>query len=105
MNRLARRMLAVGMLAALAGGASGDQAGAATSAVGPAPLLVGIRAAHHSAFDRIVFQFSGVVRARRQVGYVDRLIADPSGRPVSIAGRLAERTPVHVFTLAAPAAS
>jgi len=75
------------MLAALAGGASGGQAASTTSAMGPAPLLVGIRAAHHSGFDRIVFQFSGVVPTRRQVGYVDRLIHDPSGRPASIAGR------------------
>lgn len=35
----------------------------------------------------VVFRFSGVVPARRQVGYVDRLTADLSGRPVSIAGR------------------
>jgi sporulation and spore germination protein len=149
---LARRMLAVGMLAALAIGAGCGEAASTTRATGPTPLLVGIRTAHHSRFDRIVFQFTGALPARRQTGYVDRLIADPSGRAVSIAGRailrvsffqaaahdtagrptaptraafdlpnimavvrsgdfesvvsygigLAERTPVHVFTLSRP---
>jgi hypothetical protein len=82
-----RGMLGLGLLAALAGAAYGGQAPSAPGAVGPAPILVGFRAAHHSGFDRIVFEFAGTVPARRQVRYVNRLIADPSGRIVPIAGR------------------
>lgn len=51
------------------------------------PTLVGIRAAHHPGFDRIVFDFDGGVPASRRVRYVDELIADGSGLPVRIAGR------------------
>jgi hypothetical protein len=87
MSRHPRGMLALGLVAALAGAAYGGEAASATGAGGAAPVLVGIRAAHHSGFDRIVFEFSGAVPARRQVRYVDRLIADPSGRVVPIAGR------------------
>ena len=49
--------------------------------------LVGVQAAHHPGFDRVVFQFAGPVPLRRHVRYVDRLLGDPSGRPVRIAGR------------------
>jgi hypothetical protein len=48
--------------------------------------LVAIRAAHHPAFDRVVFEFSGPVPAQRDVGYVPELIGDPSGLPVLVAG-------------------
>ena len=51
------------------------------------PTLVGIRAAHHPGFDRIVFEFAGGLPADRQVGYVRRLVGDGSGLPVRIAGR------------------
>jgi hypothetical protein len=51
------------------------------------PTLIGIRAAHHPAFDRIVFDFSGGLPASRVATYVPQLIGDPSGLPVPIAGR------------------
>lgn len=51
------------------------------------PTLVGIRAAHHPAFDRIVFDFSGGLPAGRRAAYVPALVGDPSGRPVPVAGR------------------
>ncbi|MGZ4231389.1 MAG: GerMN domain-containing protein [Solirubrobacteraceae bacterium] len=108
MNRLAQRVLALGMFAALAGGAASSQAASTTSAMGPAPLLLGIGAAHHSGFDRVVFRFSGAVPPRRQVGYVDRLIADPSGRPISLAGRAILRvsfSPAAVHDTAGPPAA
>lgn len=53
----------------------------------PVPTLVGIRAAHHDGFDRVVFDFKGPVPARRQVRYVDQLLGSGSGLPVRIAGR------------------
>lgn len=86
MNHHPRGLLALGLTAALAGAAYGGQAAFATGPTGVVPILVGAQAAHHSGFDRIVFQFSGAVPARRQVRYVDRLIADPSGRLVQVAG-------------------
>ena len=52
-----------------------------------ASRLIAVRAAHHPGFDRLVFEFSGPPPSRQRVRYVNRLIADPSGRPVPIAGR------------------
>jgi len=57
---------------------------AATSTT--APVLVAIRAAHHQGFDRIVFEFRGGLPAERSVRYVRQVIADPSGKRVSVAG-------------------
>ena len=51
------------------------------------PRLIGIQAAHHPGFDRVVFRFEGGIPPRRSVGYVNRLIGDPSGLPIAIAGR------------------
>jgi len=50
------------------------------------PTLVGIRAAHHPGYDRVVFDFRGKVPSY-QVNYVTQLIQDGSGLPVPIAGR------------------
>ena len=55
--------------------------------VPPTPTLVGIRAAHHPGYDRIVFDFRNGLPTRVRVRYVDRLVADPSGQPVRISGR------------------
>jgi hypothetical protein len=66
----------------------------APAAAPPVPTLVGIRAAHHAGFDRVVFDFEGGVPQTR-VRYVDRLIHDASGRSVRIAGRAILRV---VFT-------
>ena len=63
------------------------RASTAASATATTPRLVGIRAAHHPGFDRVVFEFAGSVPSRRHVGYVSALIADPSGQRVRIAGR------------------
>ena len=60
---------------------------AGAPAAPPVSTLVGIRAAHHPGFDRVVFVFDGAVPADRRVRYVDKLIADGSGLPVRIAGR------------------
>jgi hypothetical protein len=51
------------------------------------PTLVGIRAAHHPGFDRMVFVFRGGLPAHESARYVDRLIADGSGDVVRVAGR------------------
>lgn len=51
------------------------------------PTLVGIRAAHHPGFDRVVFDFRGGLPSARSVRYVDRLVGDASDLPIPIAGR------------------
>jgi hypothetical protein len=51
------------------------------------PTLVAVRAAHREGVDRVVFEFRGGLPEQRQVGYVDRLIADGSGRRVRVAGQ------------------
>ncbi len=65
--------------AALAG------SGAATAIT--VPTLVGIRAAHHPTYDRVVFDFAGGLPSRRWVRYVSQLRADPSDKIVPVAGR------------------
>jgi hypothetical protein len=64
-------------------------AGVATAAAVPPtiPALIGIRAAHHPTFDRIVFDFRGGLPASQQAAYVPQLVGDASGLPVPIAGR------------------
>ena len=50
------------------------------------PTLIAIRAAHHPGYDRLVFQFRGRLPAQRSVRYVSKVIADPSGKVVPVAG-------------------
>jgi len=76
--------VSIPLVAATAVNAAGSRAGQASTA---ASTLTDVRAAHHAGFDRVVFQFMGPVPSRRSVRYVDRLIGDPSGQPVRIAGR------------------
>ena len=51
-----------------------------------APTLVAVRAGRHAGFDRVVFEFRGPVPATRHIRYVDQLVQDGSGEPVSVAG-------------------
>ena len=68
--------------------ASGSSpASGSAAAVPPVPTLVGVRAAHHAGFDRVVFDFRGGLPSSIRVHYVKRLIADGSGKRVRIAGR------------------
>lgn len=74
----------------LALGCLGAGRGALTEAHGATPataLLVGVRAAHAPGHDRVIFDFSGGPPGRWTVRYVNRLIADPRGTPIPIAGR------------------
>jgi hypothetical protein len=57
-----------------------------TAAAPATPLLVGVRAASHRTFDRVVWEFRGGLPKNRSVQYVRELIADGSGQPVRIAG-------------------
>ena len=76
----------LGMWLTVTGGAVAGLGGRVMTAARPG-RLVAITAGHHSGYDRVVFRFSGPLPARRTVGYVPRLVADPSGRPVAIAGQ------------------
>jgi hypothetical protein len=71
------------------------------------PTLVGVRAAHHPGFDRVVFDFRGGVPANVRARYVDRLVGDASGLPVRIAGRAVLRVrfePAKAHDTAGPTA-
>lgn len=65
---------------------AGGAAAARRQAAPAMPVLEEIRAAHHKGYDRLVFEFSGPLPERTQVEWVDRVIADGSGRPVRVAG-------------------
>ncbi len=90
-----RRMAAAGsllvfsitLLAGLALNPPGGRATTSAAMAATTPRLVGIKAAHHRGFDRVIFQFAGPVPSRRHVRYVNQLIADGSGHRVRIAGR------------------
>jgi hypothetical protein len=80
--------LAIGAAGGLAAGSSAQVAPPAhAAATTTASRLVAVRAAHHPGFDRLVFEFAGPPPSRQHVRYDNRLIADPSGRPIPIAGR------------------
>ena len=79
--------LTLGAAGVLTAGSSAQVAPSHVAATATAARLVAVRAAHHPGYDRIVFEFSGPSPSRQHVRYVNRLIADPSGRPIPIAGR------------------
>lgn len=83
--RISRLLFPFLLSAALVGSAALATRSAATAA--PVPTLVGIRAAHHPTYDRVVFDFTGGLPSTRSVRYVSQLIQDPSGLPLPIAGR------------------
>jgi hypothetical protein len=59
----------------------------AADAASTTPTLVGIRAAHHPTFDRVVFRFRGGLPTSARTRYVERLVSDGAGARVRIAGR------------------
>ncbi len=74
------RTLVVTSLAAVVLAVAAALAGAQS-----APTLVAVRAGHHPGFDRVVFEFRGGLPEHR-IRYVNQLVEDGSGRPVSVAG-------------------
>ena len=56
-------------------------------AVPPVPIITGVRTAHHPGFDRVVFDIQGQLPGAESARYVDQVLADGSGEPVSVAGR------------------
>jgi hypothetical protein len=79
--RLVRTVVLTVCLAGLALAFAAAPAGAQST-----PTLVDVRAGRHAGFDRVVFEFRGAVPATRRIRYVDRLVQDGSGEPVSVAG-------------------
>jgi hypothetical protein len=80
-------LVMTGVLVGVLAPASASAAPTAAPAQPTTPTLVGIRAAHHPTFDRIVFDFRGGLPTTQEVTYVPELIGDGSGLPVPIAGR------------------
>ena len=74
-------------LALLAAACAVPTLAVAVAAPATTPTLVGIRAAHHPGYDRVVLDFRGGLPAGRQVSYVKSLVGDASGQPVRIAGQ------------------
>jgi hypothetical protein len=79
--RLVRTVVLTACLAGLLLACAAASAGAQS-----APTLVAVRAGRHAGFDRVVFEFRGPVPATRRVRYVDQVVQDGSGTPVSLAG-------------------
>ena len=77
--RLVRTLL-VASLVALVLAVAATPAGAQS-----APTLVDVRTGRHPGFDRVVFEFQGAV-PEHHVRYVEQLVEDGSGAPVSVAG-------------------
>jgi hypothetical protein len=75
------RTLAVASLAAVVLALAAVPAGAQS-----APTLTDVRAGRHPGFDRVVFEFRGGAVPQHRVRYVDQLVEDASGKPVSLAG-------------------
>ena len=80
--RLVRTLVVISLatvVLALAAAPAGAQSAPET------PTLVDVRAGGHTGYDRVVFEFRGPVPEHR-IGYVDQLVEDGSGNPVSVAG-------------------
>lgn len=86
-SRLVSPLLALVLAPALVAPPSGGTAPATSVTAPTTPVLVAVRAAHRDGADRVVFEFRGGLPQTRQVGYVDRLYADGSGRRVHVAGQ------------------
>ncbi len=95
LRRSVRSVITLAVLALLLIG--NGRAGASRTAAGPVPAtasaaatlprLVAVRAAHRPGYDRVVFDFTGPLPTHRVVRYVSRLVADPRGTAIPVAGR------------------
>ena len=85
-SRLLSPVLALALAPALVA-TSRAQSAYDASTTPPTPVLVAVRASHRGDVDRVVFEFRGGLPSSRQVEYVDRLMADGSGRRVRVAGQ------------------
>jgi hypothetical protein len=69
------------------GGVPATGAPRASASALPAGTLLDVRAARHSDYDRLVFEFAGRQAPSTHIdGYLDRVTEDPSDRPVALAG-------------------
>ncbi len=84
-----RSVLAAFAIASLGMGTVAVGTAAAAPAPAPTrvtPVITQVTAAHHPGYDRLVFTFRGGVPAAHTVRYVNRVIADPSGKTVNVVG-------------------
>ena len=71
-----------------AGPAFPSTVGIATAdpSAGSALTVTGVRAAAHDGYDRVVFDLGGTGAPGWRVGYVDKAVDAPSGKPVEVQG-------------------
>jgi hypothetical protein len=89
-NLSIRRRLLVGLAAlacAVPAGLGAATLTAPAAQAAPTPVLVAVRAAHHTGYDRVVFEFTGRGPSSYDVGYTPALYADPAGWRLAVAGR------------------
>lgn len=79
---LRRRLVAIAALAL----AATVVAPAATASAATSHQLLKVGVGHHSTFDRVVFTFSGKAAPTHTISYVSQVVADPSGKTVSLLG-------------------
>lgn len=60
----------------------------------PVPRLVNLRAGRHETFDRVVFDFDGVLPGYR-IGYVDEVRAQGTGERIELCGEASLRVLIH----------
>ena len=98
-------LLAVGVLVGWGGEAAASAATGPEPAFGTAPVAGGpatpgqatvtaVRVGRHAGFDRVVFETSGPA-LRYQVGYEPRLVEDPTGRVLPLAGSAVLTVTLH----------
>ena len=77
----------LGLCTTLIATSAGTADAGSTGMAYASPTVVGVRAAKHAGFDRLVFEFRGGLPAYREVRYVQQVLGAGSGEPVRLAGR------------------
>jgi hypothetical protein len=73
-------------LVALAGTRASGASSAACNT--PGPIVISYTIEKHPTFDRVIFPFRGGLPGQQSQGYVTHVLADGSGLPVRLAGRV-----------------
>ena len=82
-KRAVSAVVGSGLLLGVAPGVAGIPPAAAQ----PVAALSAVRAAAHAGQDRLVFQFAGPLPRVHSVAWVSKVVEDPSGKPLALAGR------------------
>ncbi len=82
-------------LALVPGAAAGGLVVAGPASAAAPPTLVAVHATHRGGEDQVVFRFRGGLPAGQTVHYVNRLVADGSGKVILVAGRAILQVSFH----------